>query len=579
MQLSVFKSSSASLLQAALAFSAMFPVTLVVVLFVAATMPSVSGTFWLAYVPASIFFALAMGLAAGSLRHRSAGMAVLLLVYVWMLLLPITAAVAYFPIRPLMTPYWIPYGALIRLIFVGVLFMLVASWRFRRTTGSRERRLILGLAAVFLSFLFFIRNDDHLWEFGYRHWAKQALDSHHYSTARDDSWLKDLRWLVTELPERHPNWFYRMDRVSFQKETEELARRIPELTDQQMVLSLKRLTALAQDAHTDIRIRDGMTSLPVTLYSFSDGLFITGAEDAYRQMIGAKVIRIGNTDAAEALEKVSVLIPNENRMQRLKAAPQLLVMQDVLDFLGLTDGGHPVFTLEKTGTQFSVSFNPEAQPQNAGIADDTINRGEPQPDVVEKDGTAMPLYRQNRDVNYWYTRLPEKQLIYFAYNQARELKDRPIRPFLNELKSTIQANPNDTLLIDLRNNGGGSSSLLEPLIGYLASEGPARTGKVYAAIGRNTFSSAVLNAVALRDEAGVILIGEPTGGRPNHFGEVKTLTLPASGVKVCYSSKYFHPSRDDRDAVYPHKEALLTSEDYFAGKDPVLELVLKMRDE
>ena len=40
-------------------------------------------------------------------------------------------------------------------------------------------------------------------------------------------------------------------------------------------------------------------------------------------------------------------------------------------------------------------------------------------------------------------------------------------------------------------------------------------------IGRATFSSAQMNAQQFRDRTKAILVGEPTGQKPNHFGEIK----------------------------------------------------------
>ena len=42
-----------------------------------------------------------------------------------------------------------------------------------------------------------------------------------------------------------------------------------------------------------------------------------------------------------------------------------------------------------------------------------------------------------------------------------------------------------------------------------------------------------------QNDTEAIFIGEPTGGRPNHFGEVKSFNLPNSGLSVRYSTKYF----------------------------------------
>ncbi len=57
-------------------------------------------------------------------------------------------------------------------------------------------------------------------------------------------------------------------------------------------------------------------------------------------------------------------------------------------------------------------------------------------------------------------------------------------------------------------------------------------GKIFVVIGRRTFSSGLLNAHDLAARTRAILIGEPTGGKPNSYGEVESFTLPRSGLRA-----------------------------------------------
>ena len=71
------------------------------------------------------------------------------------------------------------------------------------------------------------------------------------------------------------------------------------------------------------------------------------------------------------------------------------------------------------------------------------------------------------------------------------------------------------------------------------------------------------------------LVGEPTGGRPNCYGELIGFKLPNSNLQVNCSTKYFRQSRDDdppsRD---PDITVARSWEDCLAGRDPVMETVL-----
>jgi hypothetical protein len=87
------------------------------------------------------------------------------------------------------------------------------------------------------------------------------------------------------------------------------------------------------------------------------------------------------------------------------------------------------------------------------------------------------------------------------------------------------------------------------------------------------------NAQQLRDNCNAILIGEPTGGKPNHFGQLSSFTLPHSGLQIAHSTRWFQKIDDDPDSVYPDISVPWRSEALFNGKDEVLEAALRYEPE
>ncbi len=83
----------------------------------------------------------------------------------------------------------------------------------------------------------------------------------------------------------------------------------------------------------------------------------------------------------------------------------------------------------------------------------------------------------------------------------------------------------------------------------------------------------MLNAIDLKQKAGAVLIGEPTGGKPNHYGEVKRVTLPHSGLTLSYSTKYFSRYKKDTSTLRPDIELLWSFDDFSSLKDGVMELI------
>jgi hypothetical protein len=86
-----------------------------------------------------------------------------------------------------------------------------------------------------------------------------------------------------------------------------------------------------------------------------------------------------------------------------------------------------------------------------------------------------------------------------------------------------------------------------------------------------------LNALRLKKETKAILVGEPTGQRPNAYGEVRTMTLPHSKLLVLYSTKFFKTMNDDPPSLAPDVPIERSSWDYVSGRDPVLERALNYK--
>jgi hypothetical protein len=74
-----------------------------------------------------------------------------------------------------------------------------------------------------------------------------------------------------------------------------------------------------------------------------------------------------------------------------------------------------------------------------------------------------------------------------------------------------------------------------------------------------------------------ILVGEPSGGAPNQWGDLEPLTLVRSGptAHVATSYQQFVPADDARLAVAPDVSVDTTAADCFTGRDPVLERALR----
>ena len=93
--------------------------------------------------------------------------------------------------------------------------------------------------------------------------------------------------------------------------------------------------------------------------------------------------------------------------------------------------------------------------------------------------------------------------------------------------------------------------------------------------GPGTFSAATVNALDLRTEANATLVGSPTGMRPTHYGEHAEFRLPNSGFRVSYSTQYYRFGVETDSAVVPDRQIEPTWAEFRAGRDPVMEWILR----
>ena len=204
--------------------------------------------------------------------------------------------------------------------------------------------------------------------------------------------------------------------------------------------------------------------------------------------------------------------------------------------------------------------------------------------LIGSDTGFSPDYLANSSANYWFTYLPATRMLYFKYNVCENDPSNPFSSFADGLLSTLDANPVDTLVLDFRGNTGGDDSVFNPLYNGVLSRLSALGRNVnfafYIAIDKGTFSSAMDDAEVF-EQPGVAVpahvIGEPTGGKPAHYGNVNSFTLPGSQVLGQYSTQ-FNPAPNyisASDASFEPDIPINTrSTDYFARFDPVMAAIL-----
>ena len=376
------------------------------------------------------------------------------------------------------------------------------------------------------------------------------------ASSNDAAWRLDIQYLTTELPKRHKNAFFHTTKEAFESASAALIADVPSLDDAAVVVGLYQLVATIGDAHTSA-YGWSFASYPFDVWWFDEGLYVTRATAAQSDLLGCRITAVNGHPTDEVTAAVGTVFAHENEMWLRARVPAYFVLPDVLRALGF---GGDTFTFERPdGTMFDRTL------QQAAAGETWV---EP----------PVPRSRRNAQLNYWAEYIGPLHAIYLKYNVCQNARSQPFAAFLNDLGASVANVPVERLVVDLRDNGGGDSSVLQPLITAIqATPSINRADALFVLIGRKTFSSAMLNAIQLDQQTNATLVGEPTGGKPNAYGEVQTLQLPYFGIVVQYSTTYFTvlPGQD-LPSVEPEIAVRTTPEAYFEGRDPVAEAVLPL---
>jgi tetratricopeptide (TPR) repeat protein len=388
--------------------------------------------------------------------------------------------------------------------------------------------------------------------------------------SRDEGWRYDLHYLAGEINRLHVHPFHATSAEAFEQKVNDIHRRIPELSDQQVVFAFMELLGMLGNGHNFIVPAFGekgsFGQLPMQFYWFSDGLFVVNASEPYRQWIGHKVEQIGDMSTLKALELIKTVNTRDNEMQQRWLAPYYLGLPSVLEGLGIVDKADAVtLTLSDShGVRHLVS--PEIKPMSfAGF-----------PKLPGLSTGDSPLYLRNNNDNYWFEKL-SNQLLYVQFNDVVNKESQSLKNFSEQIQQLIIEGEVADMVLDLRHNSGGDGSLNAPMVATTVLFKALRPeGRLFVLIGRNTFSAAHNLVMSITELTEAVLVGEPSGSRPNAISEAGWFNLPYSKQTGLISSQFhqYGAPEDHRIWIAPHVPVSLSSNQYFKGEDPVMTAIV-----
>ena len=395
--------------------------------------------------------------------------------------------------------------------------------------------------------------------------------------------LADLDYLVERLKVIHPNPFLDEGEAAFLGRVAKIREDVASMTDTGFLIAVMDLMGHRErDGHSGAWAMAQQNSLlhawPIWLWDFPDGLRVVAARDPYGDLVGARLMMVGDASVEDAMATVESLVPRDNDSTRRGNLPIYLTLPEVVGELGLVKPGDPGLTFELLdGTTREVTPDPLPLAQFRDWIFGQYRGLYPEALPPNADG---PLYQRHHDLAFWSEAVKKPAGLYVGYNAVqRSSGSQTMEELAATVTSAANADPERPIVVDLRNNGGGDNNTYGPLRRALEAAAHASPGSVRLITGRATFSAAgnfVTDLLVGPEKAGIRLIGESPGGGLDMYGDVRVVTLPASKIVVLISSRYHERAPGDtRLAFTPDVPVEVTWADYAAGRDPVLEAALR----
>lgn len=373
------------------------------------------------------------------------------------------------------------------------------------------------------------------------------------------------------------------------------------LDDAAFFMETHALMALADNAHTSadhVAAFRRFNRLGVDFYIFEDGLYVVRTHNSLEHMLGQKLVSIDSRGVDELLTSLTKYSGGPKARRDLISlyfmrSPELLhaaglgtssdAATIVLEDLSGEQQEHALRALEPAAeTEFAYRH-----PYHTLLAQDLPEEQEEWVSVLGSAQVVAPLTFQD-DADLVLSREIQNGL----YVRSNYLWEYPNHPVEAELTGALEDAPENGfpfVFVDLRWNPGGRFSHAIPFAEKVGSAVKS-DGKIYVAVGPQTFSAAIVMAALIKQHAPnrTVIIGEPMGDRPQFWAERgQQFVLPNSGYHIGYATGFHDWERRCADEVQycfpPNRRNAAdighlkvdvpiqpTFAQYAAGLDPVL---------
>lgn len=373
-------------------------------------------------------------------------------------------------------------------------------------------------------------------------------------------WAEDLAQVDQTVRTKHVNPFAVHSEAEWEARLAAVSAEIGSGTPNEEMVRVASLMGL-MDTHSSLASMpgDGWDFYGLLPYRFSDGWFVIRADDP--SLVGARLVGIGGVPIDEVVERLTPLVPHDNANGLLMGLLWELNSIEYLNGAGIVaDPAHPSFELLAADGTTTV-IDP---PVSGEATYDLVNPGwlsGGAPEAVARRGELI------------WTRVDEARRVFLvSVNDYGDMTSA-----IEAMTAALDASTVDRVVFDMRYlpGGNGDIKILETLVGDPRISGP---GGLIVLTGRENVSVATQVVYYLDTDTDALLVGEATPARANNFTcPCEDVTLPNSGLVISVPLYWDIRDGDDRSEIAPDVPMALSSVDFFAGRDSVLEAAISGR--
>lgn len=368
-----------------------------------------------------------------------------------------------------------------------------------------------------------------------------------------DSLLVDLNLYRQTIEQKHVHPFTAESHAAFNAAADRMAAEIGTYSPERFLVELMRVNAIVNDEHTMVWAKSRW-QLPYRFVHCEEGMVVSHTDSAHHAHAMHRLLAINDRPFAEVADRLKGFIKQDNPSFVIAAMGWLIEEPAVLMGLGIIDRYDAIPFSFQSPAGDTMRTVVDALPIDAPV---NWKRAE----ALDR----MIAYA--RSGTYWYTDDPATRTLYVQYGQCQEDPELPFKEFNARLFAHITATKPERLVLDLRPNGGGNSSILRPFIKKIRGSYLNADGRFSVLIGPGVFSSALMNAVELKRTTKATLVGQVTGANVNQYGEVKNLILPHTGIRMTWSTKYWENWKGKTGGLEPDVVMPVTWADLQQGMD------------